>query len=1258
MNALSLFTSKSFEFSNHLLTEKGADVNIKNFAGNSIFHKLAMMNPLQKSKSQKFIDYKKYCDMKKFDIELYKRFFNLYLSNGIDINEKNVAGDTPLSIALREKNFVFLDLLTQQENLNVDHLVHEKSELHYFKSIVFHKRAPEILERIIKKSKDFKLLMQLYNMDNGFNPFHSILNEIVNGFYGNLDTIKAQLSSKYHKYLQLFNSKSSSKINFGEQKIREEEDYYEEDYEDEDDEDYEDEEDSNSNKIVEENNDMEMNDNSEIDFNKLTQKVKKAKQKFLNKNIKTNLLELLKVKAEYYQPKHQIHIMKKEEELVKDRILHILNIFDKNRYNFNEKVRLYKRPAKDKNLVEKAQDHMMSFGRNTTVKKVSNDRIKWRNKDYTVNKDAKSSVFHILMKKANIFLFEYFYKKLKFKSNECNFLGNSLIHCLVKNYTGKKPKMDIKVYNEDYDRLKQKQLEKEKQKASKQNQMLENNNQDQPVQFGGLGTGASLFGGTSGYISNRPVKAKTRRSMVKKKSAFKSSRYQLKQKVASFNVEEATKVHSEIEEQTIMILKRLFELKEDPDLQNKEREYPILKACRNGGNDLLHLMVSNNADLNVRDKKGETPLLIFAKRRDVQSCEYLLEHKAEINLSDKKGRNALHWSLNMTTPENSNNFDLEELLIQRGINVNKKDLIGKPPIFYLFTKIHNEFINEKLDPIEIFSYLLSMKKIDLEAIDKNGNRLIHWCAQRGSYLCMIYLLKAGVSVKVLNVHGNSPLNISILNNQNDVAIILLQHDSEVNQSVQIVDYDSLRKYKKLKREKRKKEKENSEKKIIEEKSDSESEEEVEENELEDNEGLIAGAVTQKFKEDDESEDEDSWEDYAKQRRSKRGKKKASVRFEIEEEETESEDEDEDFQEKKRQTHYTHYRYNNRNYVGVMSSWQIQSIKNQLQQTIKEKEEKKKEWNRLEKLSKNNFITGKESQFKIALKNSMLSVNFLLIDFQFDMSRAVMDTFSLQNWDYSRTLLNKKSVLNKLISLDSKGRNALHYLAYFGNSLNFKKLEFFYEKLIAKGQNLNQKDCFGRKPIHYAALSGNLSFIDMVKDNDDGLHEKDIFGNSLLSLFLQSHSANRNKLEIFIKEYNNDLNVVFKVSDNKFIKELESFNELAQENMDPEKELKKLLKKKGNTFKWFETEKKFREGETVPKTQEYPFKLFSTLIYMAIEKNNLTLTEDLIDLGADINLKDQEGKTLLAKAIESNNLNLLEILKKHKNLIDFSLGKFI
>lgn len=1280
MNALQLFTPQSFEFAKLLIEEKSADLHIKTYSGDNCFHQLARIDPVSKYSRLKFSNFEQYLAQKRKCLGLYKDFFDLLVKNGIDINEKNFAGWSPLSMGLREGNHVFVDLLTREAGLQVDRLVRDESELHSFHCYIFQKNSPQILSRILEKSQDFKLLMSLYNTDNGYNAFHSVLSEVVMNFTGRLNSIRSKYSGKYHSYLRYYNRLKQS--------LFEREGRPGATFQDDDDT----RRDGNCpDGIAEERPEESPLGEQLADLKKELKKIKKK----LKRNVAFEAVsEYFRIKSQMYQHKFHAILTEKEQEQLKRHVKSIFQIFEKSGYDLGQKVRLYKKKINQPSI---AQNTRAVRNRGS-----QGSRIRWRNKNYTINVEAKNTVFHILMKKANLFLFEYFAKRVNIKKNENNFLGYSLIHYLLKHYQGSTPQMDLKIYNDDYDIMTGKPKYKPEKKAKPQSSQLEATSrvqpqtstlfakaptfspfaQPQPGLFSAPGVSpqmalnpvnppfsrtSSLFGGPNqmrgGLLPKRSAGFKPmtfgRETVFGSKSKFGTNN-ELR---ASANRTASVTYSQELE--TLKILKRLLNMKESPDLHNKDKEYPIIRVCQSGGNRLLHMLVQNNANLNVVDSRGNTPLLIFAKKRDLKSCEYLLENGADIQLTDNKERNALHWALNQIDSENSNNFDLEETLIDKGVGVNQKDAFGRPPIFYLFSKVQNEFIARKFDPIEMFSYMISLKTLDLEQVDYLGNRLIHYLAKRGSYMCMIYLLRKGVQHNVLNTHQNSPLNISIADNQNDVAIILLQREAEVNIPIQEVDYQSMKRYQRMKRA-RENEQESS--RAIEQEREEESGQEEAELLIENEDGLIEENIATKFKEDSESENEDNWREYVqsinkRSKRSKRTRRKAGLEVVYNSGMNPIESADESSRPVASRTNQSRVQWGQPQQFkmgiqmggfGHQKAHQSMGYRNR--KTAEERESSETEWDRLVKMAETNFVRAQASQFKVALRNAMSSVNFLLVDFNFNLGLAIMDTISLQNWDYTKTLLNKKGDDESFQTVDNKGRNVMHYLANFGQRLGRDDLSFFLNKFSAKGIQMGLKDCLDRKPFHYAALKGNLAFIQELHRLDKDFHEKDIFGNTLLSLYVRFHSVSGHQLAMFIREFANDVNLEFIISGNPQVKRIESFEYSSASREELREQLSECLVETTREINWFDIEMKFRGGQTVPQLEKPSLERYSILMYAAWVKKDLVLTEELIRLGADVNAKDWLGETIFLKAIKQNHLKMIELMKKYSAQIDFSTGK--
>ena len=1282
MHAINLFTPQSYDFAEHLLTQKAADISVKTYSGNNAFHNFAMKfaeGQIFVNKLEQPVQHAKALQANK---QLYNRFFDLMIAHGASPNEKNLGGFTPLSICLSLSNTAFLARLADNPDLRVDQVVKDKSELHYVTDVILKTDTPQILEKLLAKTRNFGLLMQLYDLESGFNIFHAILDRVAQTYFGFLDSKKAEFQSQNSQTLQVLNrlkqdTQSKTKRAMG---LPAHMDL--------------------STAVAAGTLASSGFGNIEdliIELEKAETKCERAKAKHQADTTKKNLIKYYERLYDTLKLKYSDAFMEREEERLKSRIEAIFGLFADQGYDFSQRVRLYKRKIEKKNISEIG--HSNHYARNQRFNnKDANAGAQfeqWKDKDYKVNKRAKDSVFHIIMKKANIFLFEYFEDQLEWTSNMANFRGDSLISTLVQNFHAGTPKMDLKVYDQEYDRLAHLR-EIEELKKGQPGRIVEEGSENQPDLdslnlFGGFGgnlkmpANPNLFSG----VQFAPKKAYTARKRPRRyKTTARKSRggfggfgghqaqpaHQANTAHKGFTMPTAqnqvynwTTLNNRFENETLQMIGKLLDKGDNPDLPNKLGLLPILKVALNGGNDLLHLLVRHGTDLNVIDKHGQNPLLLFAKRRDLKSCEYLLANGANIKISDPRGRNALHWSLSNTDANSSSNFDLEEVLIRSGVEVNQKDRRGLTPVNYLFTKIGAPFIKTKIDPIEIFSYLLSLNTIQLESQDRLGNRLLHYAAQRGAYLCVLYLLRAKAEVNVYNKVRNSPFNISLLNSHNDVAIILLQHSAQVNDMVYTVDHASKRQYhlekKKRNQEKAKEEQENSQQSIIEEEDEEglEEEENSQEIELEDESGLVEEAVIEKFKEDSESESEAEWEETQRYLK-KRGKKGAKIEMQKTEYGDESDLSESEYGDQPAAAHthdpygymQNYQMYDLANPYGN-NSWMKTQLQNKLKTTIQSQKQSRDNWKRLCKLKARNFVQKVASQFRTALEHSMLSVNFLLVDFGFELGQAVMDAFAMKNFGYAKTLLNKKVPAARFQFKDTKGRDLAHYLASFGAGASQSDLDYFFDAIQRLGLALDQTDCLQREPAHYAALNGHLRFIERLHQDEAKLARKDIFGCTLLSLYLKNNAPDKERIRLFVQDLKNDINCIFKESQHEFVTELEKFEltELTQNQI--KKQIKQVLRspKKSDLWGW-KQEFKAREGKVVEEQKQPAFKKWSVLMYVALKKRNLGLVQSLVELGADLNSRDHQGRTLLAHAIKKNDLRLMELLKSQEDKIDFAV----
>ena len=81
-------------------------------------------------------------------------------------------------------------------------------------------------------------------------------------------------------------------------------------------------------------------------------------------------------------------------------------------------------------------------------------------------------------------------------------------------------------------------------------------------------------------------------------------------------------------------------------------------------------MIEKGCNINNVDNTNSSALHYAVKRNDFDFVELLLENNSELNISDNKGRTALHYAVNSSSAGLDANYDIENILISSGANVN------------------------------------------------------------------------------------------------------------------------------------------------------------------------------------------------------------------------------------------------------------------------------------------------------------------------------------------------------------------------------------------------------------------------------------------------------------------------------------------------------------------------------------------------------------------------------------------------------------
>lgn len=192
---------------------------------------------------------------------------------------------------------------------------------------------------------------------------------------------------------------------------------------------------------------------------------------------------------------------------------------------------------------------------------------------------------------------------------------------------------------------------------------------------------------------------------------------------------------------------------------------PLHEATAKGKHDIVKLLLKHGADPNKKNRDGHTPLDLV--REGDQDVADLLRGDAALLDAAKKGN--LARVMKLLTPENINcrdshgrnstplhlaagynNYEVAELLLENGADVNAQDKGGLIPL-------HNASSYGHLD---IAALLIKYNTV-VNATDRWGFAPLHEAAQKGRTQLCALLLAHGADSTMRNHEGQTPLDIAL-----------------------------------------------------------------------------------------------------------------------------------------------------------------------------------------------------------------------------------------------------------------------------------------------------------------------------------------------------------------------------------------------------------------------------------------------------------------------------------------------------------------
>ena len=189
------------------------------------------------------------------------------------------------------------------------------------------------------------------------------------------------------------------------------------------------------------------------------------------------------------------------------------------------------------------------------------------------------------------------------------------------------------------------------------------------------------------------------------------------------------------------VASHLLKHKADPTIQCKNGHIPLTTACARGLFDIVSCLLSYS-HVDERDRSRRTPLNVASSWGRVEVVKLLLSHKAAVNIKDCSGRFPL------ISAAEGNQMEVMRLLLEANADVNLSDKNGK-------TILHESCDKEDL---LMFNTILQYQP-NINCVTKEGNTAFHIACKTARFHFLRPLLKHKCDYKIQNNFGKTALHV-------------------------------------------------------------------------------------------------------------------------------------------------------------------------------------------------------------------------------------------------------------------------------------------------------------------------------------------------------------------------------------------------------------------------------------------------------------------------------------------------------------------
>jgi ankyrin repeat protein len=198
-------------------------------------------------------------------------------------------------------------------------------------------------------------------------------------------------------------------------------------------------------------------------------------------------------------------------------------------------------------------------------------------------------------------------------------------------------------------------------------------------------------------------------------------------------------------------VRRLIDAGADVSLANNYGATPMSLAAEVADTQVLKLLLDAGADADSPNADGMTALMAVARTGNVEAAKLLIEHGATVDARENfGGQSALMWASARRHPQ------MIELLVAQGASIDARST----------HRDYQRHITAEGRP---------------KSLDSGGFTPLLYAARENCLACVDVLLAKGADINLPDPDGVSPLHVSVMNANWDLAKKLVEAGADVNQ---------------------------------------------------------------------------------------------------------------------------------------------------------------------------------------------------------------------------------------------------------------------------------------------------------------------------------------------------------------------------------------------------------------------------------------------------------------------------------------------